>query len=222
MRKKTFAHLLPIATLLASSLISAPAQTTSATLTIHPEQAITPVSPMLYGLMTEEINYSYDGGLYAEMVRNRTFHGDWSGIQSWYLVEDGNSVAKMSDDKTTGPSTALPTSLKIEISQADGRNQAGVLNTGWWGMALRPNTTYDGSFYAKGEPGATAPLTVSLISDNTGHQLATASIPPLTKDWKRYSFKLKTGAMQSSSANHLSITASHRLIMIEITASAST
>ena len=30
--------------------------------------------------MTEEINYSYDGGLYAELVRNRTFRSDWSGI----------------------------------------------------------------------------------------------------------------------------------------------
>jgi len=53
----------------------------------HPDgscrSAISPVSPTLYGLMTEEINYSYDGGLYAEMVRNRTFNGDWSGILHW-------------------------------------------------------------------------------------------------------------------------------------------
>ena len=38
------------------------------------------VSPTLYGLMTEEINYSYDGGLYAELVRNRTFRSDWTGF----------------------------------------------------------------------------------------------------------------------------------------------
>ena len=34
------------------------------------------VSPMLYGHMTEEINYSYDGGLYGELVRNRAFRND--------------------------------------------------------------------------------------------------------------------------------------------------
>ena len=45
------------------------------------------VSPTLYGLMTEEINYSYDGGLYAEQVRNRTFRSDWSGILSWFLIQ---------------------------------------------------------------------------------------------------------------------------------------
>ena len=40
---------------------------------IKADQVAAKVSPMLYGLMTEEINYSYDGGLYAELVRNRTF-----------------------------------------------------------------------------------------------------------------------------------------------------
>jgi alpha-N-arabinofuranosidase len=205
--KKTFARLLPATALLASSVLFA--QTTPATLTLHPDQPTTAVSPTLYGLMTEEINYSYDGGLYAEMIRNRTFHGDWSGIQSWYLIEGGNSATKMSDDKTTGPSTALPTSLKVEITQADQRSPAGVLNTGWWGMALHPNTAYMGSFYAKSDSSSIGPITVSLISDTTGKPLASATVPGLTSDWKKYTFTLKTGVIQPSSSNHLAITAAH-------------
>ena len=53
------------------------AQAPTAKLSIQLDKPLHPVSPTLYGLMTEEINYSYDGGLYAEMVRNRTFqdHG---------------------------------------------------------------------------------------------------------------------------------------------------
>jgi alpha-N-arabinofuranosidase len=42
-------------------------------LQIKADQVTAKVSPMLYGYMTEEINYSYDGGLYAELVRNRAF-----------------------------------------------------------------------------------------------------------------------------------------------------
>ena len=42
-------------------------------LTIDPGEIVTQVSPTLYGMMTEEINHSYDGGLYAELVQNRTF-----------------------------------------------------------------------------------------------------------------------------------------------------
>ena len=102
MPKKTFAQVLAIAAIAASTL-AAFGQNTPATLTIHPDQPVSAVSPTLYGLMTEEINYSYDGGLYAEMVRNRTFRSDWSGILYWYLVEDGNARAKMEVDDSTGP-----------------------------------------------------------------------------------------------------------------------
>jgi len=98
------------------------------------------VSPMLYGLMTEEINYSYDGGLYAELVRNRTFRSDWSGILNWFLIEKGTAAAKLSVDPKEGPSTALPSSAKLEITRADVNSPAGLLNEGYWGIAVRPNS----------------------------------------------------------------------------------
>ena len=100
-------------------------------LTIHADQPISAVSPTLYGLMTEEINYSYDGGLYAEMVRNRTFQGRLErSARTGTSLENGNAVAKMETDKATGPSDALKTSLRIDVAKADAQNQAGVLNEG--------------------------------------------------------------------------------------------
>ncbi len=208
MSGKTFARLSALCVLAASTLLAS-SQNPPATLTLHPDQPASTVSPILYGLMTEEINFSYDGGLYAEMVRNRTFRSDWSGILNWYLVEDGNARAKMTPDSATGPSTSLPSSLKIEIAQADPHNHAGVLNVGWWGMALKPNTEYKGSLYAKAAGSGIGPLTVSLINDNTGKPVATATIDGLGIEWKQYAFTLKTGAIQPSSANHLVITAGH-------------
>ncbi len=208
MHKKTFARILAITTLAVSTL-AASGQNVPATLTLHPDQPVAAVSPTLYGLMTEEINYSYDGGLYAEMVRNRTFRGDWSGILYWYLVEGGNARAKMQVDNSTGPSTALPRSLKIEIEQADARNRAGVLNVGWWGMALHHDTEYKGSFYAKADSASLGPVTVSLINDITGKSVATATVSGIGADWKQYSFALKTGAMEPSATNHLVISAGH-------------
>src|SRR3954451_11911612 len=53
------------------------------------------VSPMLYGLMTEEINHSYDGGLYAELIRNRIFKDNKNTPEGWSLVRD-DSAAKAS------------------------------------------------------------------------------------------------------------------------------
>src|SRR5882724_12730233 len=85
-------------------------------LIVDTNRQVSEVSPTLYGLMTEEINYSYDGGLYGEMVRNRTFRGSWQGHEFWTVVMHGNSKAETGagDD---GPSTALPKSMKLIISR---------------------------------------------------------------------------------------------------------
>ena len=208
MPQKTFARLVVAAFFVNAILASA--QTSPVKLTIHADQPIAPVSSTLYGLMTEEINYSYDGGLYAEMVRNRTFRGDWSGINFWYLVEGGNSAARMETDRNTGPSDALKTSLRLDVDKADTQSQAGILNIGYWGMAVRPNAEYKGSFYAK-MSGDAGPVTVSLVSDETGKALATASVAGLTGDWKQYTFSLKTGIAPTtvSAANHLALTVAH-------------
>jgi len=189
--------------------VSAVAQTQPAVLTIQIDKPGSKVSPTLYGLMTEEINYSYDGGLYAEMVRNRTFRANWSGVLYWYLVEEGNARAKMQVDRQTGPSKALNSSLRLDVSQADTQNQAGVLNQGYWGMALHPDTTYKGSFYAKSDSDALNTVTVKLVSNTNGKVLATASASGITTAWKQHEFSLRTGAIQASSANHLVLSVAH-------------
>jgi alpha-L-arabinofuranosidase len=208
MPEKTFAQILAC-TALALPFTAALAQAPPAHLTIHADQQISPVSPTLYGLMTEEINFSYDGGLYGELVRNRTFRSDWSGILYWYLLENGNAVAKMDIDKQTGPSDALKTSLRLDVEKATPGNQAGVINVGYWGMPVRPNTEYKGSFYARAGGGDMGPVTVSLVGDDSGKAVATALVSGIGTDWKQYQFTLKTGLVPVSAAYHLALTVSH-------------
>lgn len=186
------------------------AQSPTALLNIQFDKPLHEVSPTLYGLMTEEINYSYDGGLYAEMVRNRTFqdHG-FGGVAHWNIEHQGNSLASMEVDRTEGPSDALQHSLLLTVKQADPANQAGVRNEGYWGMALRPNTTYKGSFYAKADSAETGPVTVALISDRSGRAVAMASVPALTTEWKQYEFALRTDKIETSSENHLLLMVGH-------------
>ncbi len=208
MSEKTFARILAL-TALALLSTTALAQAPPAHLTIHADQQIAPVSPTLYGLMTEEINFSYDGGLYAELVRNRTFRSDWSGILYWYLLENGNAVAKMDTDKETGPSDALKTSLRLDVEKASPGNEAGVLNVGYWGMPVRPNTEYKGSFYARAGGADMGSVTVSLVGDESGKAVATASVSGIGTEWKRYQFKLKSGLVPVSAAYHLALTVAH-------------
>ena len=186
------------------------AQNPPATLSIELDKPLHGVSPTLYGLMTEEINFSYDGGLYAEMVRNRTFqdHG-FGGVAHWNIEHEGNSVAGMEIDRADGPSDALQHSLVLTVKQADPANRAGVRNEGYWGMALRPNTTYKGSFYAKADSAGLGPVSVTLVSDKTGRAVATASVPAVTTEWKQYEFTLRTEKIEISSENHLQLTVGH-------------
>ena len=209
MNLKMFARTVALAAVAVVAAALVDAQASPATLTIHADQLVSKVSPTLYGLMTEEINFSYDGGLYAEMVRNRTFRGDWAGIQNWLLVEDGNAQATINADDQTGPSNALKSSLRLDVKQADLQNQAGVLNEGYWGMAVRPNTTYSGSFFAKAGSGDLGAVTVSLVNNASGKAVASATVSGVSTAWKQYEFTLKTGAIEASAANHLAITVGH-------------
>jgi alpha-L-arabinofuranosidase len=181
-----------------------------ATLDIDAQKPTAEVSPTLYGLMTEEINHSYDGGLYPELIRNRAFMDNSYGPHGWVLLEQGNAQASMELDNSTGPSEAIPRSLRVKIQAADAKNQAGVVNTGYWGMAVRGNETYQCSFYAKGENGLTGPLTARLVSDRTGAVLAQASVPAISGEWRQYKLALKTGAVPVvSGENHFELAANH-------------
>lgn len=202
---KTQALSLLAAWLLAAALPSA-AQHAPATLTIDPAHILHPVSPTLYGLMTEEINHSYEGGLYAELISNRTFRSNWAGVEGWQLVQRGNSTADFRNDKTSGPSAALSNSLHLTVSAATPGGRAGLSNHGWWGMAIQPHTTYHGSFYAKADTDL-GPLTAELISDATGQVLAHADITLQPGDWKQYHYDLTTGPqIKPSASNHLELT----------------
>ena len=178
-------------------------------LTIDTTQIVSPVSPTLYGLMTEEINHSYDGGLYAEMIQNRTFHATWEGEPPWGLVRRGDAVASRSLDKSSGPSKALPYSLKLSVDSASPISEAGLTNPGFWGYGLRPHTTYAGSLYARVESADIGPMTVRLISDRTGEVLAQSKIDFKSGPWAHYEYKLTTGAVSASIANHLELTVAH-------------
>ncbi len=199
--------LVVIAVLSAASM----AQSPKATLRIQVDKPLHSVSPRLYGLMTEEINYSYDGGLYGEMVRNRTFedHG-WAGVAHWNSVHLGNAQANMTVDTAEGPSEALPRSLRVDITQADTEDQAGVRNDGFWGMAVHPDTIYKGSFYAKAGSADVGPMRVSLVNDTSGATVATSTSDGLTTEWKHYEFTLHTGDVQASADNHLQLTLGHQ------------
>jgi alpha-L-arabinofuranosidase len=177
-----------------------------AVLSVQVDRTLHSVSPTLYGMMTEEINYSYDGGLYAEMVRNRTLRDpDWNQ-QDWLVVQNASAGATMEKDKTTGPSAALNDSIKLTVASASPEEPAGLRNQGYWGYPLRPDMTYKGSLYAKADSAGLGPLHWNLVSNRTGKSVAGAEIASIGSDWKQYTVTLHTGKIEASEAYHLELT----------------
>ncbi|AMR34546.1 alpha-N-arabinofuranosidase [Mucilaginibacter sp. PAMC 26640] len=117
------------------------------------------VSKQLYGLMTEEINHSYDGGVYAELLRNRIFKDNAKSPEAWNLVQEGKAGSSIHlvagdpdnvsmDQRGHAINSALTTCLKLVVETDGGR--AGIANDGYWGIPVKPNTVYQASFYIKG------------------------------------------------------------------------
>ncbi len=150
------------------------------------------VSPTLYGLMTEEINYSYEGGVYAELIRNRVFKDDKEPVH-WFLISDQAGAGGISlDEGEPIEGTVLSTSLKLDASHASAGHRVGIANDGYWGIPVRPKTTYRASFYAKSAPVDGGPLTVSIESNDSARVFAQAEVPRITSQWQRYTVTLTT------------------------------
>jgi alpha-N-arabinofuranosidase len=195
------AMLLSVFTGAAVMLTQAETNTPVPILQIKADQVTTKVSPMLYGLMTEEINFSYEGGLYGELIRNRAFKTDASEVKFWSTV----GGATMTLDTTVPLNDALNLSLKLDAAGATKNSPAGIANGGYWGIPVKPKTTYHVSFFAKAADGFDGPLTVSLASTN-GKTFASAEISGLTGDWKKFEVDLKTKSVRPSKDNICKIT----------------
>jgi len=138
------------------------------------------VSPNLYGLMTEEINYSYDGGLYGELVRNRAMRDDRDKPAHWSPVGEGATVELSKKD---GAAPALPVSLKV---------RGGVANDGYWGIPVRPATSYRLSFWAKAD--SSGPVTASIESKDGGTSYAHVEVAGIDGTWRKLTATLVTSS----------------------------
>src|SRR5262249_28516776 len=175
------------------------------TLTIRADQPGAKINPIFYGLMTEEINFSYDGGLYAELIRNRTMRDNPQTPVNWSVVKYGGGEGVISLENNPVPNTALTTALKLDASSLSGNQRVGVANEGYWGIPVRPDTTYRASFYAKAAGNFRGPLAVSIESNDAATVFAKADVAQISSEWKKYTAILKTGKSTASTTNRFVI-----------------
>ena len=193
-------------TFLAAALTAACCRAANPTFTIDATQPAGQVSPRLYGLMTEEINHSYDGGLYAELIRNRAFLDSTNSPVNWSVLATNGAEATIALDPADCYNDQLTMSLKLTVTKTAKNQTAGVANSGYWGIPVQPRTRYRAALLARAEPGFTGPVTLSIVSDDGRTVYASEKVSGLTAAWKKFTVTLKTGKVAPTAKAHFAIT----------------
>ncbi len=148
------------------------------------------VSPVMHGVFFEDINYGADGGIYAELVQNRSFeHAE--ALYSWGTVNRGaDAVLSISDDRPLNKKNTHFARLAIR----DAGRGFGIANHGFGGIAVKSGEKYLFSVRARALDGFTGALGVRL-EDETGQVIGQAEIPSLKADaWQKYEASFKSAA----------------------------
>src|SRR5215510_402504 len=204
MRANTFIRILCLLTAFILATMLTQAQQ-PLTLTVRVDQPGVRIDPMFYGLMTEEINFSYDGGLYAELIRNRTFRDNAQNPVNWSVAKYNGGEGSIALENNPVPNTALTAALKLDATSLTSGQRVGVANEGFWGIPVKPDTTYRASFYAKASDNFKGPLMVAIESNDGKTVFASAQVSPISQEWKKYTATLKAGKLTASTTNRFVI-----------------
>ena len=158
-----------------------------ATVTAQPEET-KEISDLLMGIFFEDINYSADGGLYAELIQNRDFEYDpsdregdknWNSTHSWKLEGD-NATATISTSAAIHPNNPHYAVLKT--------NQPGaaLTNTGFDGIALKAGEKYDFSLFARIPEGSKSGKLLVRLVDADGTVQGETTVTVSSRSWKTY------------------------------------
>ena len=168
-----------------------------ATITVAANQPGHKVSPTLWGIFFEDINLSADGGLYAELIRNRSFE-DSDELQQWQVVTAGGAEASATvtceQPWADNPlSTRNKRSLRLQIAKASPDAPAGISNSGYWGIPVRAGEDMHLSFAVRRADGPAIPLIASLESKD-GKTYASAQLSVNQTAWSVLNATLKPAA----------------------------
>jgi alpha-L-arabinofuranosidase len=164
-----------------SAAISASAQTF--VMDVNAKKLGAPIQPTMYGIFFEDINFAADGGLYGELVKNRSFEFPqaFMGWQTFGRVELKND----------GPFERCPHYVVLS-SPGHKERRTGMVNEGYFGIGVKKNEQYRFSVWAKALQGSAA-LRVQLIDESSmgeEQQFVEEELNVTSADWKKYTLKL--------------------------------
>jgi len=150
------------------------------------------IQPTMWGIFFEDINLAADGGIYAELVKNRSFEFA-KPLMGWKILKPdtttGVLIINQSESNPVNPRYA-------RISIAVGEKSFGLSNEGFRGMGIKKDMTYHFSVFARQTEGSTMTMRIELVS-LAGKIIGKASLSPDVKSWKKYSVSFISNATES-------------------------
>lgn len=171
----------------AAIFVTSGAQAQDNVITVNTRKPGAVVQPTMYGIFFEDINFAADGGLYAELVKNRSFEFTPDHLMGW------QAFGKV-EIKNDGPFDRNPHYARLS-STGHGDWWTGLTNEGFFGIGVEKDKEYRFSVYARVPEGKNQMLRVQLIEPYTQaeHQeFATVDVKVTSRDWKKYTAVLKS------------------------------
>jgi len=153
------------------------------------------ISNDLFGVFFEDLSYAADGGLYAELVQNRSFEYNpadkkiWTPLSYWEYTTQGHGYGKISVESSSPIAPTNPHYLVLDVD-FPGTEGVGITNSGFDGISLKNGENYDFSVYLKQLSGAPAKIKVEL-RDHKGVSYGQLSLMVSGKGWKKYTGTIK-------------------------------
>jgi alpha-N-arabinofuranosidase len=182
------------------------------------------ISPDLFGLFFEDINYAADGGLYAEMVQNRSFEygpaskREWHSFSFWEYVTPGFSYGSLHIETTSPLHHNNPHYVVLNAEHVGneekhtGPSGVGLKNIGFDGMIIGAGDKYNFSMFARQLTKDPITLTVSLQTPK-GIILAEEKIVTSSSAWRKYTASLTSNTSHDSVSLVVMATTKGRLAM---------
>ena len=160
--------------------------------TIETDSPGAKINPKMWGIFFEDVNFAADGGLYAELVKNRSFEFP-QPLMGWKEIKSQDAVGTLEVLDQEPVSVVQPHYLQVKAQ--DPGDGFGVENEGFRGMGIRAGAIYNFSIAARGVEGEPT-LRIVLISHD-GRELASTQISGIASGWKRYTATLRASAESS-------------------------
>ncbi|WP_295127485.1 alpha-L-arabinofuranosidase C-terminal domain-containing protein [uncultured Chitinophaga sp.] len=138
------------------------------------------IEPTMWGIFFEDINFGADGGLYAEMVKNRSFEFT-TPMMAWKEIRKEGSKGKVLITNHIATNDVNPRYAIITVDAAP--SGYGLVNEGFRGMGVKQGAAYDFSIWVKQNEGNVS-LRAVLVSPE-GEKLGEATVKSLNNDWER-------------------------------------